>query len=248
MSGFNGSGTYVRGYNWVNDAANAIDITASRVDADMADVVNAFNICLTRDGQGKPSADFNFNGFGGINLKSGTAAAPSLSWLSGTNDGFYLITATQIGVAVGGSNVATFDSSGIDNTIIGGTAAAAGYFTTLASSGVLTASGTAYTPTVAVVAATTTTIDCSKSNVFRVTMGTNVTTLTVSNPKDGQTINIRFKQDATGSRTLAWPASFRWNGGVAQTLSTAANAEDFMSAQYDATDGTFVAGLMNGVQ
>jgi len=59
---FNGSGVFARIYNWVTDAGNGVPITASRVDADMADVVGALNNCVTRDGQGYFSADINANG------------------------------------------------------------------------------------------------------------------------------------------------------------------------------------------
>ena len=107
----------------------------------------------------------------------------------------------------------------------------------------------AFTPTVVVTYGTTTTINCALGNAFRVVFGAgNITTLTVSNPSDGQAISIRFKQDATGGRTIAWPASFRWNGGLAPVLSTAANAIDLLSATYDATDATYVCSLLKGVQ
>lgn len=59
---FNGSGVFVRLYNWVNDAAAAINITASRMDADTQDIANGLSACLTRDGQGKPSAAIDWNG------------------------------------------------------------------------------------------------------------------------------------------------------------------------------------------
>jgi hypothetical protein len=62
--GWNGSGIFTRGYSWVNDAANSIPITASRMDADTNDIVgNGLNNCLTRDGQGGPTANLPMNGF-----------------------------------------------------------------------------------------------------------------------------------------------------------------------------------------
>ena len=38
-------------------------------------------------------------------------------------------------------------------------------------------------------------------------------------------LELVLKQDATGSRTVTWPASVKWSGG-APSLSTAANAVD----------------------
>ena len=52
---FNGSGLFTRAYNWVNDAANAIPITASRMDADSNDFAAGLSNCLTRDGQAPAS-------------------------------------------------------------------------------------------------------------------------------------------------------------------------------------------------
>src|SRR6478609_9592360 len=56
MAGFNGSGQFSFTYNWVNDAANGVPITASRMDGQFNDAVSGFDLCITRDGQGKASA------------------------------------------------------------------------------------------------------------------------------------------------------------------------------------------------
>lgn len=58
---FNGSGVFQRAYNWVNDAALSINITASRVDADSNDFASGLSNCITRDGQGVPSATISWN-------------------------------------------------------------------------------------------------------------------------------------------------------------------------------------------
>lgn len=59
---FNGAGLFVRLYNWVNDAANSINITASRMDAETDGIAAGLSNCITRDGQGKPSAAIDWNG------------------------------------------------------------------------------------------------------------------------------------------------------------------------------------------
>jgi len=58
MGSFNGNGTFVRSFNWQQDAANAIDITASRCDTEDDGFATGLSACVTRDGQGKPTADF----------------------------------------------------------------------------------------------------------------------------------------------------------------------------------------------
>lgn len=58
--------------------------------------------------------------------------------------------------------------------------------------------------------------------------------------------NFLFKviQDATGSRTVTWPASVKWPGGTAPTLSTAANSVDIITFYYDGTSYYGVASLL----
>lgn len=65
-----------------------------------------------------------------------------------------------------------------------------------------------------------------KNDNFVITLTANCT-FTITNP----TANVNgftlvLKQDATGSRTATWPASVKWSGGVAPTLTGTANAVD----------------------
>ena len=75
--------------------------------------------------------------------------------------------------------------------------------------------------------------DCSLSNNFTVTLGGNRTLGAPTNPTAGMVCNWEIKQDATGSRTLAFNAAFLFPGGTDPVASTAANAIDFMSGYYD---------------
>lgn len=71
---WNGSGSFVRLYSWVADAAAGIDITASRMDNDTNDITgNGFGNTLTRDGQGSATASLPMNTFAHTNV--GNAAA-----------------------------------------------------------------------------------------------------------------------------------------------------------------------------
>jgi hypothetical protein len=60
--------------------------------------------------------------------------------------------------------------------------------------------------------------------------------LTVSSPSSGGVYIIRIIQDATGSRTITWPGTFKWEGGVPGVLSTTANAVDILTLLYDGTN------------
>lgn len=103
----------------------------------------------------------------------------------------------------------------------------------------------AHTAPVAVTfSATAMTVDCSLSNVFTTTFTANVTTApSLSNAKDGQTINWFITQDGTGSRTMTWPTSFKWPGGSAGVLSTAASSVDLLVATYRSSTGFWYASL-----
>ena len=78
-------------------------------------------------------------------------------------------------------------------------------------------------------------VNAALSNNFTVVLGGNRTLDNPTNPASGQVINIRIRQDATGTRTLAFGTAYWFPGGTDPTLSTAANAVDLMSCQYDAT-------------
>ncbi len=67
-----------------------------------------------------------------------------------------------------------------------------------------------------------------------------------SNTKNGQSGVIRIRQDATGSRTLAYHADWKFAGGVAPVLSTAPFAADMLF--YHVVVGSFiVANLIKAV-
>lgn len=55
---YDGNGVFNRLYNWVQDKTNNIDITASRMDTEDNGFAAGLSNCVTRDGQGRMSADF----------------------------------------------------------------------------------------------------------------------------------------------------------------------------------------------
>jgi hypothetical protein len=55
MSGFNGSGTYVRVHDFTADATAGIAIRADRMDAEFDAITTALSTCLTKDGQTTPT-------------------------------------------------------------------------------------------------------------------------------------------------------------------------------------------------
>jgi len=81
----------------------------------------------------------------------------------------------------------------------------------------------------------TTTVDWDKGNIVDFTFGAANEVFTFTAPTRSGTFIIKLKQDATGSRTATWPASVKWVGGAAPTLSTAGASEDIITFYYDGT-------------
>lgn len=72
-------------------------------------------------------------------------------------------------------------------------------------------------------AAGTLTLDIENSNVFETTLTENITTLNFSNPSQtgkACSFTLILTQDST-PRTVAWPASVKWDSGAAPTITTA---------------------------
>lgn len=89
--------------------------------------------------------------------------------------------------------------------------------------------------------------DASLSNNFTVTLAGNRALANPTNLTNGVILNWKIKQDATGNRTLTYGNKFKWAGGTAPSLSTAANARDFITAQYFADEDILVASMLKGV-
>jgi len=70
---FNGTGTFLRIYNWVTDKANGVPITASRFDAELEGMATGLSQCITKDGQTTITANIPFNSNKITGLGNGTA-------------------------------------------------------------------------------------------------------------------------------------------------------------------------------
>lgn len=113
MAGFNGLGVYTNLYNWVQDAVNGIKILASKQDQQWAVVATAFNNCLTRDAQGKPTANFDLAGFKAINAGAATLATDLVQLQQINANLSEFITDSVVPVFVG---IASFKFVGVDKS------------------------------------------------------------------------------------------------------------------------------------
>lgn len=95
---------------------------------------------------------------------------------------------------------------------------------------------------------TTHTLNLALSNYHKLNLGHSIATLTLSAPNGPTTIQVELIQDATGSRTVAWPASIKWPNTYLtadKTISTAANSRDLLILRWNETD--YIANLMKGI-
>jgi hypothetical protein len=81
-------------------------------------------------------------------------------------------------------------------------------------------------------------VDASTGNIFTVTLAGNRTLGNpTGSPVNGQLMEVRVRQDATGSRTLAYDTQYRFGTDVASpTLTTGANKTDFLLFQFHSGD------------
>lgn len=78
----------------------------------------------------------------------------------------------------------------------------------------------------------TITLNSMLSNCFYCLLGGN-RTLSITNPDDGQSIEIWFQQDGVGSRTMTWPGNVVFDSGSSSTLSVTPNAIDRFKLTYN---------------
>lgn len=78
--------------------------------------------------------------------------------------------------------------------------------------------------------------DLDAEQSAKVTLAGNRTLAAPTNMKAGATYILRILQDATGSRTLAYNAVFKFAGGTAPVLTTTASAIDILACVSDGTN------------
>ena len=82
-------------------------------------------------------------------------------------------------------------------------------------------------------------LDWNNGQKQRATLTGNITTLNITDldiAGGAASLTLKLIQDATGSRTVTWPAGVLWAGGAAPTLSTAAASVDIITFYWDGTN------------
>lgn len=117
MAGFNGSGTYVRNFSWVNDKTNGIDITASRFDTEDNGYATGLSTVICKDGQSTTTGRIPFAQ--GVSVSAGAANAPSIAIIGDSSTGFYQSAGGALSFSSLGTSKLTLNGTGI---VLAGTA------------------------------------------------------------------------------------------------------------------------------
>lgn len=75
-----GNGTFNRAYNWANDAANSIPITASRFDTEMDGIAAEITNSVAVDGQSTMAGNLKMGGFKVTNLANGSNSGDAVTY------------------------------------------------------------------------------------------------------------------------------------------------------------------------
>jgi hypothetical protein len=89
-------------------------------------------------------------------------------------------------------------------------------------------------------------LDLALFNNFKVSLTSNVTTINVSNwvTAKATSVVLRLTQDGTGSRTVTFPAGWKWSGNVAPTMTATANKSDVIVLWSDDGGTTIFASVL----
>jgi len=84
--------------------------------------------------------------------------------------------------------------------------------------------------------------DMEASPVAGLVLTEDVSTFSITNARPGATYELTVRQDATGGRSLAWPAEIIWPGGQALDVTQDPGAEDvvMLSVQDDGVGGIVI--------
>lgn len=173
---------------------------------------------------------------GGTGANSAAVAINNLMPPQATSSGRYL---TTNGTSINWAPVLAGNLSGntLSPSVVNSSLTTVGTLSTLALSGG-TNFGTNYTEGyVSIGATSTTTLDCALGNNFVLTMNTNIISLLFTNIPGSTrlySLNLIVQQSSSGGRTITWPVTVKWAGGVAPTLTGGANKIDvFALVTYD---------------
>jgi hypothetical protein len=222
----NASGTYTLPSG--NPVVSGTVIESTWANNTLGDLADSITGSLSRAGEGGMTGPFR--------AADGTLAVPSIAFANENATGIYRVSAGIFAFVVGGVEIARFTSSGF------GIASGKNLVGPVSVSGSMTVTnnvnvtGTGYSPNQALTDAATIAWDTDLGQVATFTfVSSNRTVGAPTNLKNGAFYALAIIQNA-GSNTLTWNSVFKFAGGVAPTLSTAAGAKDYLVFRSDGTN------------
>lgn len=94
---------------------------------------------------------------------------------------------------------------------------------------------------ISIVRAASIIIDADEGDIFYILLDGNITSITINNPAQGRKIVLIFKQDGTGSRTVAGFASNVMLAGDAFSVTSNAGKYTILTLCYDGTNWVEIA-------
>ena len=207
----NATGTYTGTGLWTLNANSASTGTVANINANALTTGTALNISSNSTALVSGGQLLNIVTSGVNTTASSTTTAATITNVhTGT-------TATNVGLSLSAS---------------GGT-----YNYALKAAGDVLATRYLATMPSSITAASTTTLDLSAGNVFNIDVGANIGTLTINNaPANPESFVIKLAYASSTAYTINWPATFKWSGGAAPTLTCTSGKVDIVSIMFDGTN------------
>lgn len=210
----NSAGTYTLPAG--NPVVTGTLIESNWANTTLSDLASSMTGSLARNGEGGMTGPFR--------AADGSLSVPSIAFVNETSTGIYRVSAGIFAFVVGGVEIARFTSTGL------------GLASGKSMVGDVPVIGTGYSPNIALTDAATIAWDTSNGQVATFTfVSSNRTMGAPTNLKNGGFYALAIIQNA-GSNTLTWNSVFKFTGGTAPTLSTAAGAKDYLVFRSDGTN------------
>ena len=196
-----------------SQGSHAVAIGYLAGNANQGDNSVAIGTNAAQNGQGQNAVALGISSSSAANLSTAIGGFSVAGYNNSTAIGYQATTTADNSIQLGNSNVTSVNTSGTINT-----------------SGAVNAKSFNLNSSTAITAATTTTIDLSTSNIFKVSLGADISVLTLNNAKPGTYI-IEFIQG--GAYSVSFPAGWRWAAGLVPIVTQTSGKIDILTLVYD---------------